>query len=54
MPMRDHISTKRKLRLYMIGEFYTGSLLPEKKSFCLILVFNLCLVNSNLDGITPL
>jgi len=50
MPMRACASTKRKLRLSMISEFYTGSLLPGKKSFYLILVSNLCLVNSDLDG----
>jgi len=50
MYMRARISTKKtKLRLFMISGFYTRSLLPDKRSFCLILVLNLCLVNSDLD-----
>jgi len=34
----------------MIGKFYTKSLPPGKMSLCLILILNLWLVNSDLDG----
>jgi len=45
---------KEKTKVSMIGEFYTGSLLPGENSFYLILVSHLCAVNFDLDGMVPL